>query len=575
MALSQSQRGSTLTAASIIFFGTLTSRVLGFVREYLLNNSFKDKMVTDAFRSAILVPDILYYLLAGGALSAAFIPVFSDYLTRGQREDANRISNSVMTLMLLAICGGLVLLLLFAPWVVRLVAWGYPPGSAQFNLTVILARELCVMVLFTGVSALMTGMLQSVNHFLAPVVIWNTYTLGIIVGIGVFSKLPVPSWMPGFFHWTGPTLGIHGMALGVILGAVSLVAIQAPVVKRYGFSYAPVIDLAHEGVRKVLNLFTPVMAGLALSQINLLAVPQIIASLQSKGTVTDVGNATRLVLLPLGLFGTAVSSAAFPRLSQQATLGAKQAFTRLMNRSVRAILLLVMPSAAVMLVLAQPIIAFLLAGDEFGLTDIRATAFLLAFFSWGILAASLVQLISRGFYALHDTRTPVVVQIGMVVASLGISLALMYGSPFGYGGVAIAFSLTMTASTVVLLELLRRRLGRLGGRSIFTSLWKIALATVAMGVVLYGVSALIAPVATNGTQTLSLGPVFPCPWPLPDLAHALPGGAHPLPGHHHLRLQIAGQLTIALLAGVLAYLGVLWVLKEEMLLAFFRRLRKR
>lgn len=555
---------STVAAgAAIISAGTLVSRLLGLVRENLLVNTFlPNHMIVDAYNSAFMVPDLVYYLLAGGALSAAFIPVFSGYLAKGQREDAQRTFSSIANLMMLAIVIGMALVAIFAPQVVRVVANGYEPGSPKFNITVMLAREMCVMLIFTALSGLLTGVLQSVHHFLTPVVVWNTYNLGIIFGISVLSKLHVPAWVPEFFHWNGPTLGIHGAAMGVVLGATTLALIQLPVVYKHGFRLTPVIDLAHEGVRKVLALFAPVMLGLSLSQVNLLAIPLIMGSLLPDGAVTDLRNANRLILLPLGLFAVAISTAAFPALAQQFALGEKQAFRETVGKAIKVIVLLAIPSAVGMLVLAEPIVALLYGGKNFGLTDIQATAFALSFFTWGLLAVSLVQFINRAFYSLHDTITPVFVSVGMIAANVGLSLLLIYYSPLNYGGVALSSSLTITASTVLLFELLRRRMGGIGGRDILRTIGKIALAAGLMGGVMYLAATLLAPTATVAEHLVKITPNLPFRWPAPDLEHPVKVGIMAVNGHA-LRISLALQMAVAMGAGMLVYAIALWVLKVE------------
>ncbi|MHB0935042.1 MAG: murein biosynthesis integral membrane protein MurJ [Armatimonadota bacterium] len=563
-------RASIAAGAAIIFAGTLTSRVIGLVRENLLNNTFHDRLVKDAFGSAFLVPDTLYYLLAGGALSAAFIPVLTGYLQKGQREEANRVTGAIITLLLLAMAAGLLFIFIFAPGVVRLVAYEYTPGTPKFNLTVILAREMSAMIIFTVLSGLLTGLLQSVHHFLATVVVWNTYSLGIILGISVFSKLPVPSWAPGWLHWTGPTLGIHGAALGVLLGALSLVAIQLPVVLRHGFRLSPVWDLRHEGVLEVLRRFAPVTVGLAISQVNLFAAPQSLATEVGDGGVMVIRNATRLVLLPLGLFGLAITNAAFPRLSQQANQGERAAYIRVVNGSLRMLLLLVLPAAVAMLVLSEPLMALIVGGEGAGITDVRAAAFTQAFFTLGIFTISLLQFANRAFYALQDTRTPVIVQVVTAAANIGLTIILIRYTPLSYGGVALAASLTLTAGTLVLLEMLRRRLGGLGGRRILISGGKILLATFALGVVTYVTARALAPQALAGGQPVSLAPALL--WPAPDLAHPVPGGLLALPGGQPLWLSLLIQLVLSSLAGLLVYAGLLWAMRSEELFSLLRRL---
>jgi len=568
--MGQKARSSIAAGAAIIFAGTLTSRVIGLVRENLLNNTFHNRLVTDAFASAFLVPDTLYYLLAGGALSAAFIPVFTGYLGKERREDANRVASAIATLMLLAVAAGLLLVFIFAPAIVRVVAAGYTPGSHKFNLTVILAREMCAMVLFTALSGLLTGMLQSINHFLATVVVWNTYSLGIILGISVFSRLPVPAWAPAFLHWGHGTLGIHGAALGVLLGAVSLVAFQLPVVLRHGFRFSPLLDLQHDGVRQVLRLFLPVTVGLALSQVNLFAAPQSLGSLVGDGGVMAIRNATRLVLLPLGLFGLAIANAAFPQMSRQAGEGARGAYLRVVNQSLRMLLLLVLPAAVAMMVLAEPLLALIIGGRDAGITEVRAAAFTLMLFTLGIVAVSVAQFANRAFYALQDTITPVIVQATAAVLNIGLALLLVRYRPVEYGGVAVAASLTLTAGTLVMLEILRRRLGGLGGRRILVAGGKILLATAALGVVTYFTACVFAPHALAGGSAVSLAPV--ALWPAPDLAHPIPGGLLTPYGGHSLRLSLFLQLALSGLAGALAYAGVLWALRSEELFSLVGRL---
>lgn len=576
----RSQKTSTVAAgAMIISIGTLFSRMLGLVRDNMLGNYFPNRLVTDAYRSAFLVPDLLYYLLAGGALSAAFIPVFSGYLAKKQADDANKTASSIINLMLLCITGGLVLLFIFAPEVVRVIAHGYLPGSHKFNLTVMLAREMCVMVIFTALSGLFTGMLQSANHFLTPVIVWNTYSIGIILGIGLFSKMRVPAFIPDFFHWTGPTLGIHGAAMGVVLGAISLAGVQLPVVLKKGFHYSPIIDLSHPGVRKVLMLFGPVMIGLALSQVNLLAIPQIMGSMMPDGAVTDIFNANRLILLPMGLFAIAIATAAFPRLSQQVALGQMTEFRKTVGSSLKVISLLTIPSAIGLMILAEPIASLLYGGKGFGITDIQATAYTLSFFTWGLLALSLMQLINRAFYAQQDTVTPVIIGIGMVATNVLLALVFAKFTPLGYGGISLATSLTSTASTLLLFDILRRKTGGIGGRTILVAIGKICLATVVMGVVVYLVAHLLAPVAQCGKNLYTINPIFPARWPMPDLTARIHDGIHTLPGHLKLRYMLIVQIGAAMACGMVAYAVMLKLLKVEEISAvadrFFGKIRRK
>ena len=577
--VAMSQTSTVVRGASIIAVGTLVSRLLGYVREKMLLSTFGASIITGAYNSAFSVPDLLYYLLAGGALSAAFIPVFSDYLAKKQQDDANHTGSSIANLMLLALIVGVGLELLFAPAVVRVVAPGYAVGSPEFNLTVSLTRAMCGMVIFTAISGLLTGILNSYHHFMAPTVVWNTYNIGIILGIGVFSKM----------HCFGATPGhpsIYGVAAGVMLGAISMAVLQLPVVFKYGFRYSPIIDLAHAGVKRVLILFAPVMVGLSLIQLNLQMIPLMIASLVGPTAVTDVRAANRIVLLPLGIFAIAISTAAFPRLSQLVALGEMDTFRATISRSIRAILLLSIPSSMVMFVLAMPLTCLLFGGGKYGVADVLASACALAFFSWGLLALGSLQLINRAFYSLKDTVTPVIVGLLMVGANFGLSRLFVLGTtiklPFfpalnlqkmGYVSVPLFTTLTYTLAVLALIEVLRRRVGGIGGRGILLMLLKVFAAAALMGAVMYFVADALAPMLHEGAQSARVSPIFGFPWPAPplerakDLEHL---------GYLHLPLKrLAFQVVASLAAGILTLVAALKLLRVEELSIVTDRLSRK
>jgi len=558
-----SSSSTVARGAAIIAAGTLTSRLLGWLREKLLLSTFGASFITGAYNSAFSVPDLLYYLLAGGALSAAFIPVFSDFLAKKQPEDANRTGSSIANLMLLALIAGVALELIFAPYVVRLVAPGYAPGTQEFQLTVYLTRVMCGMVIFTAMSGLLTGMLNSYHHFLAPTVVWNTYNIGIILGITVFSKWSIFGGSPAH-----PS--IVGVAAGVMVGALSMALIQIPVVMKYGFRYSCIIDLAHAGTKRVLQLFAPVMVGLSLSQLNLQMIPLMIGSIAGTTAVTDIRAANRIVLLPLGIFAVAISTAAFPRLSQLAALGETQEFRRTISSALRAILLLSIPSAMMIFVLATPMTCLLWGGGKFGMEDIRAASFTLAFFIWVLLALGAIQLINRAFYSLQDTFTPVIVGVIMVLLNIPTGLFFVKYTPLAYGGVAFSTTATTTVFTIVLFELLRRRLGGIDGRALLTTTLKICAASVAMAVVVYLIAYRLAPVLADGTH---LSPIYRLHWHAPAIT-----ANKTLNELGELKIpvrKVVVQIGASMIAGLLVYLLALWAMGVEELSLVTARFRKK
>ncbi|MEI7831869.1 MAG: murein biosynthesis integral membrane protein MurJ [bacterium] len=567
------KKSTVAAGAMIISGGMLLSRLLGFVRENMLMNAFGDSDVTGAYNSAFMVPDLLYYLLAGGAMSAAFIPVFTNYLAKGEEEDAHITGSTIATALMVVMLFGSLLEFIFAPYIVRMIAPGYAWGSDVFNMTVTLTRIMCIMVLFTAQSGLLTGILNSYHHFLAPTLVWNAYNICIILGIAVFSKMP---WRDGLLNIPADqhgALGIHGVAFSVVLGAFLMMAIQFPVaVKKYGFKFRFLLDFKHPGVIKVLKLFGPVMLGLSLTQINLLAIPLIIGSLLGAPAVTDIRLANRLVLLPFGLFAVAIATAIFPRFSQQVAMNEMAAFRALIARSVNTIMILIVPSIILMVVLAEPINYALWGGGKFDESGLRATSFVLMLFAWNLVGLSLQQIVSRAFYSMHDTITPVIAGITMVAVNVPLSIFLVY-TPLRYGGAAVATTLTTLLSTVVLTDLLRRRLGGINGSKILITNAKILAASLLMGVVVYFVAVYLAPVINNE----SIGPAFR--WSAPSLPFTKPEVITELKIGHAERIKLLLSVAISSGIGMAVYFTAIKLLKVEELQdvagRFFKRFRKK
>ncbi|HOS43291.1 MAG TPA: murein biosynthesis integral membrane protein MurJ, partial [Armatimonadota bacterium] len=475
--VASSAMSTVAKGALILSLGTLVSRILGWYREKLLLGTYGDSDINGAYIAAFNVPDLLYYLLAGGALGAAFIPVFSGYIAKGNQKDANKVGSTIANLMLVAIAVGTVIQLLFTPFFVRLIAPWYTPGSEVFTLTVNLTRILCFMVFFTALSGLLTGMLNSYHHFLATTLVWNTYNLGIIFGLLYLRQ----------FEW-GPH-GIYGVALGVIIGAFSMVAIQFPVLCKYGFRYAPIMDLRHEGVRRVLTYFVPVMIAFTLGMATLQTIPGILATKLGPPVVADMRAATRLVLLPMGIFAVAISTAAFPRLAQQVALGQTDEFRATLVHAIKAVLVLTIPAVVGIFVLAEPMNFLLWGGDEYGANGVRAASYATMLLAAALLGLSLMQIVNRAFFSLGKNYVPMLVALGVVLVNIPLALWLMH-TPLQYGGISLAASVTLVLGCAVLIDLLRRQLGGINGRSIAILTAKVLLASTLMGVAVYFVARL-------------------------------------------------------------------------------------
>ncbi|HEX2950302.1 MAG TPA: murein biosynthesis integral membrane protein MurJ [Armatimonadota bacterium] len=562
-----SRKTSSVAAGAIIFsVGMLMSRFLGLLRENLLQQTFGNSDTTGAFKLAFMVPDLFYYLLAGGAMSAAFIPVFVSYLSKGKDEEAHKVGSTIATFLLIAMSICVAICMIFAPAIFHLLPASRKFTPEAFNLTVSLTRIMCVMLIFTAQSGHLTGILNSYKHFVAPVVVWNVYTLASLFGITVLTKLPL-------FGGSPQHPNIHGVAYGVLLGAFLLAAIQFPVAIRHGFRFTFMLDFAHEGVQQVFKLFVPVMVSLSLSQVNILMIPQVMGSNFGLPAVNDINNANKLVMLPFSLFAAAIGTAVFPTLAQQATNGENSAFRETLSKAMKMILILSIPSAVGLLVLADPLSCLLYGGGRFGMQGIQATSYVLQMFAWAVVGLGLAQVVNRAFYSLHDTITPTIVSIAMVVGNFAFSWYLASFSHFKYGSVAIATTITSTVSTVVLVELLRKRLKGIGGRSLLTMTLKVLFASALMGVAVYYIAAVLSPVIDGNL----LRPVFR--WDAPFLPFSVNDMSIQLNLSHLSRLKLLIQVGVSMCIGMGIYAFVLWGLgvKELKLITdrFTAKLRRK
>jgi len=560
-----SRKATSVAAGAMIYsVGMLLSRILGLLKESYLQQTFGNTDVTGAYKLAFMVPDMFYYLLAGGAMSAAFIPVFTSYLAKGEDEKAHEVGSTISTLLLIAMSICVAICLIFAPNLLHLIPASRHFTPEAFKLTVALSRIMCVMLIFTAQSAHFTGILNSFKHFTAPVIVWNVYALAVLIGITVFSKMSIMGGSPQH-------PAIYGVAVSIVLGAFLQAAIQFPVVLKHGFRFRLVVDLAHEGVQRIFKLFVPMTVSLSLSQVNILMIPMVMGAAFGLVAVNDISNANKIVMLPFSLFAAAIGTAIFPTMAQQAALGEHAAFQRTLNKAVKIVIMLSIPSAVGMIVLADPICMLLYGGRRFGLEGVQASAFVLQMFSLGVIGLGVAQVINRAFYSLHDTITPTIVNVFMVAGNFLFSWFIANHSHFKYGSVAVATTITSTISTLVLMELLRRRLGGIGGRALIGMTAKTLLAAVLMGVALYCVAVWFAP--TVGGQ--SLLPVFR--WTAPYIPFS--ASAHVTQHLQLSRMHLVLQVGASILAGCAVFIGALWVLRVEelqfVLDRFLGKLRRR
>ena len=457
--------GGVAKAAGIIMISMIISRVIGYLRDVVIAFEIGQNNFTDAYNTAFTIPDYLYALLVGGALSSAFIPVFASYISTDKEEEAwetaSIVFNLSMSLMLLGILIGVV----WAPQLVHWLAPGYSPKIAA--LTVKLTRIMFAQALFMGLAGLSMGILNSYKHFLMPAIGSVLYNL-ITVALGWLLAV--------YFH-----LGIMGFTLGVVAGAVANFAVQVPKLIQLGLKYRFTFNLRHPGVKKIFALMVPVVIGLSVTQFNVI-VNQNLGS-RIPGIVTALKMASRLMQIPIGTFAVAVAIAMFPTLTEFAAKKRMEDFKRSMSLGIRSIVFITLPAAAGLIALRVPIVRVLYQQGAFSSTDTLITAHALLFYSLGMIGYAAQQLLNRTFYALQDTWTPVSVGVISIVINIVLSLTLI--GPLGYGGLALAYSIAGLFMMLALLYFLRRKIGAINGRELVISFCRSFLASVIMGVVVY------------------------------------------------------------------------------------------
>ena len=547
------KRQTILAGAGIMMVASLLSRVLGLVRDKAIGHFWGRGLHTDAYWAAFNGPDLLYFLLAGGALSAAIVPVFTGYLQRKEEGESWKVANTLLTLLLGLAAVGVLVIEIFARQLVLLIAPGFAARPAQAAECAHFVRLLAPMVIFTVTSALSTGILQAHRHFTAPALAWPVFNFGVIGGAFV-GGLMVNR------HPADPA-GLVMPAVGVVIGALLLVVVQIPALLARGYRFRLGADFSHPGVQEALRLFLPYMAGLAFTQICLLWLPGFFGSYFAEGGVTSLRYANRLVVLPLGLFGIAISTAVFPAMAERIAAGEIAEFRTLFSGTLRAVFFLSVPCAVGLLVLAGPIVRLLWRGGQFRENDVAASTFCLVLYALSLIGLSGLQITNRAFYSMKDRRVPPLVGIGYTVVIVLLAVGLMQ-TRLQYAAIAAATSVGTIVGLLVMFELLRRRLGGIDGRGITLSFLRISAASLALGVVAWWVSA--------RTGSLLRVPATPFTLTAPSVA----GGGAALAATASIG-HVAIQVLLSMAAGLAAYLLVLFALRAPELSDVRAALRQR
>jgi len=455
--------GTGLAAAAIVVaIGFLGSRLLGLLRTVVIAKSFGTSPELSAYWVAFRLPDMIFQLLAGATLASAFIPVFSRYFTRRSSEEAWRLASSVLNLVFIATIAFAILGFILAPWFIPLIAPGLGEDTGRqaelHSLATDLTRIMLISPIFFSVSGMFMGILNARHHFLFPALAPWTYNLSIIVAALVSDR-------------------VETLAIAVAVGSALHLLIQIPGLQLVGMIYKPVAQWRDEGVREVGRLMLPRVLGLAAVQINFL-VTTFFASLVSDEAISGINYAWLIIMTPVGLFGMAISTAVFPTLAEQAAVERRDELRHTLSLSLRLILFLTLPASVGLMILGRPLVTFLFEHGAFTAASTDITVAALLFYSIGLFAHSGIEILSRGFYALSDTRTPVAFAITSMIANL--ILCLMFVGPFGVRGLGLALSLSAILEFYLLFRVLRRRTFGLDEGHIINSVTRMIAATVLM-----------------------------------------------------------------------------------------------
>ena len=456
-----STQSKTITGAAIILgAASFISRLIGILRDRVFAHLFGAGETLDAYYAAFRIPDLVYNLIIVGALSAGFIPIFTSLLAKDKAE-AWRVTNSVINILGLVLILLSLILFIFTPKLMPFLVPGF--SSDNLALTVTLTRLMFLSPLLLGISGIVSGVLQSFKSFFIYALTPIVYNLGII--FGAFFLVPV--------------FGPVGLAFGVILGAILHLAIQLPTFFNYGFRYRPDLLLKNENVREIGKLMLPRALGLATTQLNLLVIT-LLASTVGPGSISIFNFANNIQLFPVGVIGISFAIAAFPTLSALAAAEKKDMLILELAQAVRQIIFFIVPISLIFLLLRAQIVRVILGSGQFDWAQTIATANTLAFFTFSLLPQAIIPILARAYFALRDTWTPFL--IGLIGSLINILGGLYFKNRLGIGGLALAYSLAMTAQVILLWLVLRSRLCTLHESRMFLSFNKIAGAALLMAI---------------------------------------------------------------------------------------------
>jgi putative peptidoglycan lipid II flippase len=491
------KRANIARSAGVVSIAVMFSRLLGLVRETVFARFFGAGFLYDAFVVAFRIPNILRDLFAEGALSAAFVKVFTDYQIKKSEIEAWRLASLVFNILAVVMSGITVIGILITPYVIPLLARGFSPAKAALAVT--LTQIMFPFILLVALAALAMGVLNTKGRFAVPASASTAFNIcSIVFGLGFAYWLSGGGWEISNDKSVIPSdaamWAITGMAIGTLIGGGAQLFVQIPLLLKVGFRFSPILNFADPGVRRVMRLMGPAVIGTSAVQVKVLVDMVVVSGIE--GGNSWLSFAFRLMQFPIGVFGVAIGTAAIPALSRLASENKTGEFRNTLADSLKLVFLLTIPAACGLMVLGEPIIALIYQGGRFTAADTSMTAWALAAYSVGLAGYAAIKVLSPSFYALDDARTPMWVSLGSILIHAPASFGLMTllstvgvspERPNGYGhvGVALATSTVALVNFVALLYLMRKRISRINGREIASTFLRVIAASAAMAAAAY------------------------------------------------------------------------------------------
>ena len=464
------------------------SQFLGLLRQRLLVSIFGASNTLGVYLASARLPEFLFQLIIAGALSSAFIPVFSDYLAKGKEQEAHRMASTLLCLSLIIFSIFSLILFIFAHNLSALLAPGF--STSQLNLMTNLTRVIIFGEIIFIVGSFLSAILQSYNHFFIPGIALALYNLGIIIGILALY----------------PILGIFSAAYGVIIGASIFVVVQLPLMKKINFSFKPFLSfnyIKNSGVIDIIKLIWPRTLSIGIFQLGSLITVTLVSFLQNPGRNYVIFDyAQTLAFAPVALIGQAIAQAAFPVLSKEKD--SPEDFKLTFITSFNQLFYLILPISALFLILRIPLVRLIFGASQFDWQATVLTGQTLAYFSISLFAQALIYLVARGFYALHDTKTPLVIGTITTFMMILLGAVFIFFYHFGIESIAFAYSVGSILNFIIMFIFLDIKVGGFPKKTFLFSIFKILTATFFTAFALYVPIKLLDQLVFDTTKTVNL-----------------------------------------------------------------------